>query len=81
MAIYIYIHIYIYIYTHTPCNKKRADKKPGSERDAAIFFLSLRTEGLDLPEQIYHEIALFYESDIVLPFSEPKFRAGSMFEV
>ena len=28
----------MYIYTPPPRNKKPIDKKPGSERDAAIFF-------------------------------------------
>ena len=44
-----------------PLIKKPRDKKPVSERDAAIFFLSLRNEGLDLPEQICHEMPLIYE--------------------
>ena len=54
MVTYLVLHPHLLI-------KKPRDKKPGSERDAAIFFLSLRNEGLDLPEQICHEMPLIYE--------------------
>ena len=61
MYICVTIYAHIYIYTHTHHNKTPRDKKPGSERDAARFFLSLRNGGLDLPEHICHEIDISYE--------------------
>ena len=49
------------MYTPPSLLRNQEIRNQGLNATQPYFFLSLRNEGLDLPEQICHEIALFYE--------------------